>query len=520
MRPIFSFFFCFAVVQLFAQNAYPVISNLSVQIDSNDEIVTVTYDLTDTDDTDLEITFLVSDNNGQSFAIPTGNATGDVGFPVQPGINKSITWDATGLLTGAMDYQVKLVADDLFELDIQAIVDQVDSNRLHSNLDFIASPRNRFTSPGHLEAVKDSIEQAFIAADLETYRSAVPDGNYTGQNIIGQLAGTTQAETVFIIDAHFDSVSNSPGADDNGSGVAGVLEVLRVLAPYRFSKTLRFIGFDLEEEGLVGSAHYVQNSITAEETIEGVFNMEMIGYYSGEPNSQDFPTGFNILYPDQYAAIEADEFRGNFINIIGDQNSTTLQTGFVNAAELYIPELKVISLTAPPNWLAITPDFGRSDHAPFWLSGIPALMLTDGSNFRNPNYHTSNDVLETLNFTFMSNVVKAIVGAVAEAAGIEHSTTALADFSVTTGIEKPLDCEFQLSPVPVDKQLRLSFDRCDFEAIKVEIFDLAGKRVFETFAQPVIEKTIDLDMAALEAGIYLLKASKGEQSISRKLVVY
>lgn len=519
MRPLFSFLFFFAMTLLFGQNAYPVMSNLSVQIDPTDEIVTINYDLADPDDTDLKITFLVSDNNGQSFTIPTENATGDVGFPIQPGVDKNITWDATGRLTGATDYQVKLVADDLFQLDIQAIVDQVDSNRLHSNLEFIASPRHRFTSPNHLGAVKDSIEQAFLAADLDTWREEVPYGNYTGQNIIGRLEGTTQADKTYIIDAHFDTVSNSPGADDNGSGVAGVLEILRVLAPYRFSKTLRFIGFDLEEEGLIGSEHYATNNISAEETIEGVFNMEMIGYYSDEPNSQTFPTGFNLLYPDQYAIIQADEFRGNFISNIGDQNAVALQTAYANAAALYVPDLKVISLTAPSNWLLITPDFGRSDHAPFWIAGIPALMLTDGSNFRNSNYHTVNDELETLNFTFMSQVVKAIVGAVAEEAGIEHSTTASADFSVTTGLDNTLDCKFQLSPVPVDEHLVLSFGRCDFEAVTVQIFDLTGKRVLEILTQPILTKTVDLDLTALEAGTYLLKASNGAQSISRKLIV-
>ncbi len=83
----------------------------------------------------------------------------------------------------------------------------------------------------------------------------------------------------------------------------------------------------------------------------------MIGYYSDEPNSQEFPFGFNLLYPDQYAAIESDQFRGNFINNIGDQNSVALQTAYVNAAALYVPDLKVISLTAPQ--LAI-------DYTRFW----------------------------------------------------------------------------------------------------------------------------------------------------------
>ena len=519
MRPLFSTLICFAFTPFYAQNSFPVISNLSVQLDPNNELVIVHYDLTDTDDDEIKLSFLVSDNNGQSYTLNTENATGDVGFPVQPGINKSIAWDASGRLTGVADYQIKLVADDLFHPDIQAIVDQVDSTSLRDMLEFIAAPRHRITSSAHLGAVKDSIEQAFIEAGLDTYREEFPYGSYTGQNIIGRMEGTTQAENTYIIDAHFDTVNSSPGADDNGSGVVGMLEVIRILAPYRFSKTLRFIGFDLEEEGLIGSDYYTNHSLTAAESIEGVFNLEMIGYYSDEPNSQTFPAGFNILYPDQFGAVAADQFRGNFINNIGDQNSVALQTIYSNAAALYVPDLKVISLTAPASWQLITPDFGRSDHGSFWEAGIPALLLTDGSNFRNPNYHTSNDRVETLDFTFLTNVVKTLVGAVVDAAGIEHSTAAIAGFSMVTGLDNTLDCIWQLAPIPAVENLKISFKRCDFDALKVQILDLAGKLVFETMVHPVSTDTIDLDISALEPGPYVLKASNHRLTLSQKLIV-
>ncbi len=121
-------------------------------------------------------------------------------FPVQPGVNKDITWDASGRLTGVMDYQIKLVADDLFAVDIQTIVDQVDSNSLRGNLEFITENDIEAPAQSILAAVKDSIEQAFIAANLLIpYLEEVPYGNYTGQNIIGRAEGTTQAGTTFIL---------------------------------------------------------------------------------------------------------------------------------------------------------------------------------------------------------------------------------------------------------------------------------------------------------------------------------
>ena len=520
MRPFIILLVIFlTATSTFAQNDPPEITNLVVQFDENTRIVTINYDLFDAESDLMEVRLLASNNDGKSYLIDTGNATGDVGVSISSGNGKSINWDASGLLVGIGEYRVKLVADDLLEIDIQEIVDQVDSNKVRSNLEFIEGIRHRIVNPAHLESIKDSIEQRFILANLDTYREDFLFGNYTGQNIIGRLEGMLHADSTYIIDGHFDTVQESPGADDNGSAVAGMLEVLRVLAPYRFNKTLRFIGFDLEEEGLKGSIAFANNGIPEEETIKGVFNMEMIGYYTEEPNTQTFPPGFEILYPDVQAELAADEFRGNFITNIGDENSVPLQTAYNNAAAEYVPGLKVISLVAPENWSIITPDFGRSDHAPFWISGRPALFLTDGANFRNPNYHSPNDTLGTLNFTFMTNVVKAVVGTVAEEAGIIHSTSSTANFSVTTSIHNALNCEWRMSPVPANENVLLNFERCAVENLKVQVVDVLGKLLLEEEVQPAISTTTTLNLTALDSGVYFLRLTDGKRSLSRKLLV-
>jgi len=165
----------------------------------------------------------------------------------------------------------------------------VASNRIMANLEFIEGIRHRTANEPHLEAVKDTIEQRFIAANLIANREDFLFGSYTGQNVVGHLEGANHSDTTYIIDGHFDTVSDSPGADDNGSAVAGMLEVARVLGPYQFKKSLRFIGFDLEEEGLLGAFNYTAEDIPDAETIKGVFNLEMIGYYTEEPNTQEFP---------------------------------------------------------------------------------------------------------------------------------------------------------------------------------------------------------------------------------------
>ncbi len=517
IRPLVTLITLLLSTALVAQNQYPEISNLSVQFDGSSQLLTINYDLFDAEGEAMEVQLFVSDDDGLSYTLDTGGATGDVGSSILSGNGKTITWDATGHLTGSGNYRAKVVADDLYQIDIQSIVDQVDSNLILSNLEFIEGIRHRNTNPDHLEEVKDTIEQRFLAANLETFRIDFPFSSYTGQNIIGHLEGNTQTDTMYIIDGHFDSVHDTPGADDNGSAVAGMLEALRVLAPYRFEKTLRYIGFDLEEEGLLGAFDYTANSIPDEVTIKGVFNMEMIGYYSDEPNSQTFPAGFDFLYPDVQAQLEADDFRGNFITNIGDGNSVALMDAYNSAAATYVPDLKVIDLEAPNNWIVLTPDLGRSDHAPFWLQDIPALMITDGSEFRNPNYHTENDVIETLDFTFMSNVVKAVVGAVAEEAGITHSTSATDDFSVVSSLQNTLDCVFQISPIPANENLNITFEACNFERLKLQVFDVTGKLMLNKHIQPAVLTTLNLE--GLEAGLYLLRLSDGEREVSRKVLV-
>jgi len=503
---------------IFAQNEYPVISNLSIDFDDNTKMLTATYNLFDAESESMDIHFLVSDDEGISYLINTANAMGDVGSGILSGMDKSISWDASGLLTGNGAYRIKIVADDLFQLDFQEIVDQVDSNRILANLEFIEGIRHRTANAAHLEAVKDTIEQRFVDAGMEASRKNFMFGSYTAQNILGRLEGSNHSDTTYIVDGHFDTVNDSPGADDNGSAVAGMLEAARVLAPYSFRKTLRFIGFDLEEEGLLGAFNYTAEDIPDAETIKGVFNLEMIGYYTEEPNTQTFPTGFELLYPEIQTQLEMDEFRGNFITNIGDQNSVALQTAYDNAAANYVPDLKVISLTAPEAWTVLTPDFGRSDHAPFWLTGVPALMLTDGSEFRNPFYHSPDDVLETLDFTFMSNVVKAVVGAVAEEAGIQHSSFVTADFSVLTSVNNTLDCGLSISPIPADNDLVLRFEHCAFAKLDVQIFDSLGQLVLTKKVFPSDFAIAKLSLENLESGLYLLKVSDGERTLSRKIL--
>ncbi|NQU67408.1 MAG: M28 family peptidase [Candidatus Marinimicrobia bacterium] len=417
------------VCGLGAQNTPPEISNISPVVDIQNDVVIINYDLLDTEGDPMSVTLKISNDDGQTYVFPADLLEGDVGYPVLSGNQKQILWYyPPSAIDSSNIFRAKIVADDLFEIDIAELVEAVDPSNLISDLIFLEGVRHRFTGFDHLEETKDFIENSFIQNNLQVNRHEFMLGGYEAANIIGQLPGQTEEEVIFIIDGHFDTVANSPGADDNGSAVAGMLEAMRVLAAYNYKHTITFIGFDLEEPSpyMVGSSQYVSEAIPDGGQIDGVFNFEMIGYYSDEPGSQGVPYGFDLLCPEAYEEIEAQDFRGNFIANFANENSSFLMAQFDSCAAVSVPELRVISCAVPGNG-EIAPDFRRSDHTPFWDAGYKAVFFTDTGNFRNPYYHTSVDLMGTLDFSFASNVVKATVATVATLAEVIHCGVAVSD---------------------------------------------------------------------------------------------
>jgi hypothetical protein len=503
-----------------AQNQVPVISNLSLQVQQANSKVVITYNLADAENNNSEVTLLLSNDGGQNYTASAGTITGDVGANIQPGNNKQIKWNYD-TVSNVYAYSIRLVADDKQLPDIQDIVDAVDSVRLRNDLLNIQGVRHYSANPTHLEEVKDTIESRFTNAGLQTSRHQFTrtGTSYPGENIIGRKPGLGEEEAVFIIDAHFDSVDDAPGADDNGSGVVGFLEALRVLAPYNFNKTIKFIGFDYEESvgvtgGIYGSREYVQTQLSTWETIEGVANFEMIGYYSEQPNSQQIPTGFSTLFPAQHAVVAADSFRGNFITNVGDEESDLFNAAYDSLANIYVPDLKVISLILPING-NIAPDFRRSDHANFWDADVPALMLTDGANFRNVYYHTPADSVGKLNFTFMSNVVKATVATIATLAEIQHSSYVDADVMPSGILQNNANCDIEIFPVSVKNILTIKTGDCFKNNFTLNLINAEGKTII---TKEESENKTQLDFSDLPCGIYYLILHNGATRAVKKVI--
>lgn len=520
-KPTLVFASIFACLQATAQNAAPVISNITALADTVFHKLNITFSVSDTENDNLEIFLSVSADSGISYPYNTSNAAGHIGFPVTPGTGRRIEWYYPDSLSGMLPrLSVKLVADDHQAVDIQQIVNQVDTARLKQNLQFIEGIRHRLTDSTHLQAVQDSIYKAFQRYGLQARKHEVLfDSAYTGKNIIGRKGGAVNNTRTYIFDGHYDTVDDSPGADDNGSAIAAMLEVLRVLSPLHLQNTVEFISFDLEEAGLVGSRAFVRNGIQPFEDIAGVINADMIGYYSNQPNSQTVPAGFDLIFPALYARLVADSFRANFIISSANDSSVGLLTLFESMAAQYVPDLLVGSIQVPGNGEFI-PDSRRSDHAAFWDSGYVALHVSDGAETRNPNYHGPNDVGNTINYNFMGNVTKAITATLLNLTAPLHADVQAVPVAAdpASGIRQMQEssCRVWLYPNPTEGRFKIMAENCNAEQMKFNVYTIEGKLVWQSAVNPGQE--VDLT-GALRPGYYRMERSNLKENQGPLIII-
>jgi hypothetical protein len=299
------------------------------------------------------------------------------------------------------------------------------------------------------------------------------------------------------------------------------MEAVQILSRYPFKKSIRFIGFDLEESGLVGSARYVSQGIPAGDQIEGVFNYEMIGYYSDQPNTQTLPQGFPILFPAASAEVAANQYRGDFITNVGNTASQPLAMLFSNAAQQYVPDLKVLTLDVPGTG-TIAPDLRRSDHAPFWDAGKQAIQLTDGANFRNMCYHTPSDTLDgKLNMRFLSNVVKATIAAMVQLGGIQHGDWATTTFqsNVSVSPSAPI-CDIYAYQQPnIRDELAIEVRACAFSEAWLELYDMKGALILDQQATLPDSGIYPVLLPKLPEGVYVLKIRTNAGTQAQKILL-
>jgi hypothetical protein len=257
-------------------------------------------------------------------------------------------------------------------------------------------PRS-YAQHANLERAADYVLAAFIASGGETDVQKLEVDGVLYRNVMVRF-GPPEGP-LLVIGAHYDSNGDTPGADDNASGVAGLLELARLLAAHPPPQPVELVAFALEEPpyfrtAAMGSFQHAQALVDAGREVRLMIALEMIGYYRDAPRSQDFPVrALEPMYPD----------RGNFIAIVGrfgDFGATRRLKALFRGAT----DLPVESINAPSYVTGV--DF--SDHASYWHFGMPAVMVTDTAFFRNPHYHASGDTPETLDYARMAKVVSAV----------------------------------------------------------------------------------------------------------------
>lgn len=289
---------------------------------------------------------------------------------------------------------------------------------------FGSSPRA--TSPADPEALRQDVRRisedffprdagkpesldrcaAFLRSEFEKTGARVTDqpyrvGSRTYRNVIARLGPPDGPLTV--VGAHYDACGHTPGADDNASGVAGLLELARMLSREPLDRPIELVAYTLEEPPFfrspeMGSAVHARDLKQRGVTVRGVVILEMIGFYSDAWMSQDYPIGLlRLFYPS----------RGNFLALAGrlDQRAFTRS---VKAAMKGTTPLPVWSINAP----ASLPGLDFSDHLNYWAEGWPAVMVTDTAFYRNRAYHTEEDTWDRLDFERMAQAVTAVHEAV------------------------------------------------------------------------------------------------------------
>jgi Zn-dependent M28 family amino/carboxypeptidase len=248
--------------------------------------------------------------------------------------------------------------------------------------------RNVAGKPKKLEEAAQFIESSLRTAGYQPQSQWYKIGSTKCRNVEAEIRGTRRPEEIVIVGSHYDSAPESPGADDNASGVAAMLALARHFSGTRPRSTLRFVGFANEEPPYfggdeMGSLVYAKKCRQHEDRVVAMLSIESVGFYSISPGSQHYPAGLGLMYPSA----------GDFVAFVGNVFSRSLVHKAVRAFRSAGALTSVGA--AVPNAI---PGVGWSDHWSFWQQGFPGIEITDTALYRNPYYHTSRDTPDRLEY--------------------------------------------------------------------------------------------------------------------------
>jgi Zn-dependent M28 family amino/carboxypeptidase len=274
------------------------------------------------------------------------------------------------------------------------------AGNLRTHVAAIASREHNFFRSAELEAAAQYIEKSLAGLGYAVATQRFPSGLLEVRNIEVEVKGGARASEIVIVGAHYDSVLGAPGANDNGSGVAAVIELARLLAGSDPARTLRFVTFVNEEPPFshtdaMGSRRYTRRARERGENIVAMCSLETIGYYSDAPGSQRYPFPLGAFFPST----------GNFVAFVSNLSSRALLHGALASFRRHAG-FPSEGVAAP----AFIPGVDWSDHWSFWQEGWPALMITDTAPYRYPHYHSEGDTPDKVDYEHLARVVTGLHG--------------------------------------------------------------------------------------------------------------
>ena len=270
--------------------------------------------------------------------------------------------------------------------------------RLHNHLTQIVRERDPYLNSGGHFLVREYIRESLIQwGEVETHEFEF--NGKTHQNLILNLNSASNSNfPPILIGAHYDAVPGTPGADDNATGVAVLLELAEVFSTTPLKYPVRLVAFDLEEYGLLGSTAYAQELRENKEQLRLMLSLEMLGYCNDTKGSQTYPNLIKPFYSD----------RANFIALVG--NLSAIPDLFRLSREMK-KQGTPIEVLPDPSSGKLVPITGFSDHRPFWQQKYRAIMVTDTAMLRNPHYHQATDTIKTLDLDFLTNTCQSLIAA-------------------------------------------------------------------------------------------------------------
>ena len=270
--------------------------------------------------------------------------------------------------------------------------------RLHHHLTQIVRQRDPYLNSGGHFFVREYIRETLTQwGEVEVHEFKF--NGKTHQNLILNLNSVSSSDfPPILIGAHYDAVPGTPGADDNATGVAVLLEMAEVFASNPLKYPVRLVAFDLEEYGLLGSTAYAKYLKDKQQKLRLMLSLEMLGYCNDAQGSQTYPDLIKPFYSD----------RANFIALVGNLSAILDINRLAKQMKQHGTPIAVL---ADPSAGKLVPITGFSDHRPFWEQKYRAIMVTDTAMLRNPHYHKASDTIETLDLDFLTNTCQSLIAA-------------------------------------------------------------------------------------------------------------